>query len=182
MQAITVEAGSGISIVPVRAEHAAPLASLVQRNLAHLGAYLPFLTSLSSVDAARSHLQAAVVQGDRGNTGEWHVFVDETLCGAIRVKNIDMDDRRAEIGYFIGSDFAGRGIVSLAVRAVLAHCFESLQLNRIELRCASTNARSIRMAERLGFVREGLLRQHECLHGAFVDQLVYGLLRSEFVR
>lgn len=155
------------------------LAALVERNRDHLSAYLPLVASLSSPAAARVHLESAVMRASQGEALEWHVFSGGALCGAVRVKNIDADDRKAEIGYFIGGEFAGKGIVSNAVRAVLAYCFASLQLNRIELRCAATNDRSIRLAERLGFRREGLLRQGECLHGVFVDQLVYGLLRGE---
>ena len=71
-------------------------------------------------------------------------------------------------------------IATCAARSVLVYGFGPLHLNRVELRCASTNERSIRLAERLGFTREGMLRQEEYLNGVFVDHLVYGLLRSEF--
>jgi ribosomal-protein-serine acetyltransferase len=54
-----------------------------------------------------------------------------------------------------------------------------LHLNRIELRFASGNEASRRVAERLGFSPEGLLRQDECLNGVFVDQHVYALLAAE---
>jgi len=173
---MTLESGPGVSLVPVAVDHAPLLAALVQRNIGHLGAYLPAVTQLASADAAKAYLEAA-----GGDILEWHVFADGALCGAIRVKDIDRADRKAKIGYFIGSEFAGRGIASRAMRAVLAHCFGALQLNRIELRCAAANLRSMRMAERLGFTREGVLRQDECLNGVFVDSLVYGLLRSEFI-
>lgn len=156
------------------------LAALVRRNLGHLGAFLPALTRLSSAEAASAHLEAAAGPAGGGDTLEWHVFADGALCGAIRLRDIDPDDRKAKIGYFIGSEFAGRGIVSCAVRTVLRYCFGTMQLNRVELRCAATNERSMRVAERLGFTREGVLREDECLNGVFVDQLVYGLLRSEF--
>lgn len=177
---MTLESGSGISIVPVASEHAAMLAALVERNIDHLRAYLPLVAGLASPAAAAAHLQGAAERADNGEVLEWHLFSEGALCGAIRVKDIDTDDRKAEIGYFIGSEFAGKGIVSCAVRTVLAYCFASLQLNRMELRCASTNERSIRVAQRLGFTREGTLRQGECLDGVFVDQLVYGLSREEF--
>ena len=180
MKAIALESGRDLSIIPVAVEHAAMLAALVERNIGHLGAYLPMVASLSSPAAARAHLEDAVAGADRGEAFEWHLCSGGALYGAIRVKNIDADDRKAEIGYFIGSEFAGKGIVSCAVRTVLAYCFESLQLNRMELRCAATNEHSIRVAERLGFTREGMLRQAECLDGVFIDQLVYGLLRAEF--
>lgn len=52
--------------------------------------------------------------------------------------------------------------------------------NRIKLKCASTNMGSKKLAERLRFTREGLLHQAEFLHGAYVDHVVYGLLRKDF--
>jgi ribosomal-protein-serine acetyltransferase len=172
---------TGIAIVPVMTGHAGALAALVESNIEHLRTYLPDVTALASTAAAAAHLEAAVERARKGDMHEWHLFMDGTLCGAIRVRDIDRADRKAKIGYFIGSQYQGKGIVTSSVRAVLAHCFASLGLNRVELRCAAGNQPSMRVAERLGFSHEGLLRQDELLHGAFVDQHVYSLLRDEFV-
>lgn len=180
MKTIQLHSGASVAIVPVALAHADMLAALVRDNPAHLGAYLPALAELGSLEAARSHLERAVTRARAGECFEWHLFLEGMLCGAIRLKNIDTGNRKAEIGYFLGSTFGGQGIVTLAVRAVLGHAFATLQLNRIELRCAANNMPSIRVAERLGFTREGVLRQDEWLDGAFVDVHVYGLLRGEF--
>lgn len=176
----TLTSATGISIVPVTAGHAIALASLVESNIEHLHTYLPNVAELASVTAAEAHLQGALERARKGEVYEWHLFTEGTLCGAIRVKDIDHHDRKAKIGYFIGSQFQGKGIVTSSVRAVLSHCFESLGLNRVELRCAAGNEPSMRVAERLGFSHEGLLRQDELLNGVFVDQHVYSLLRDEF--
>ena len=175
-----LETASGIAILPVSVEHAAALAALVRQNIAHLHAYLPAVANLSTVEAARSHLLAAMERAASGDIHEWHIFVDGSLCGAIRLKDIDREDRKAKIGYFLAKQFTGKGIVTAAVSAVLAYCFDHLHLNRIELRFASGNEASRRVAERLGFSPEGLLRQDECLNGVFVDLYVYGLLADEF--
>lgn len=182
MQPIPIDTGSGLSILPVSVAHAPMLAALVQKDNAHLNAWLPMVATLSSLEAARAHLERADLRAAAGEIFEWHLFLDDRLCGSVRLRDIDHADRKAAIGYFLGSEFTGRGIVTAALRAVLAWCFGSLELNRIELHCATGNAPSIRVAERLGFVREGVLRQDQWLHGAFVDLYVYGLLKSEFER
>jgi ribosomal-protein-serine acetyltransferase len=176
----SLESTPGISLIPVSVEHASLLASFVQQNLEHLIAFLPALGALSSVEVAKVHLLAAAENAANEDVFEWHLFDGETLCGAIRLKDIDKEGRSAKIAYFVGSGFAGRGIATSAVRAVLSFSFGNLNLNRIELRCASENKRSMGVAARLGFVREGILRQDECLHGKFVDHHVFGLLAGEF--
>lgn len=180
MRLISLKSDTGICITPVAIEDAEALALLVQQNVEHLCAYLPMLRDLASIDSANRHLIAAVERASAGEVFEWHLFVDGILCGAIRLKDIDSEDRKAKIGYFIGRKYAGKGIVTSTVRAVLAYCFEQLNLNRIELRCAAGNEASKRVAERLGFVLEGMLRQEEYLNGEFVDQHVYGLLAADF--
>jgi len=177
---IPLTSATGISIVPASIEHASVLASLVESNIEHLRIYLPNVAALASVKDAKAHLEAVFARAEKGEVYEWHLFSDAILCGAIRVKDIDHFDRKAKVGYFIGSHFQGKGIVTSSVRAVLAYCFESLNLNRVELRCAAVNEQSMRVAERLGFTHEGLLRQDEFLNGVFVDQHVYSLLRDEF--
>lgn len=180
MHALPLKSLSGISIIPVAVEHATALASLVQQNIEHLRAYLPAVANLDSVEAARAHLCFAVERASKAEIFEWHLFVDGILSGSVRLKDIDRIDRKAKIGYFIGQQFTGKGIASSAVFTVLEFCFGPLNLNRIELRCASENEPSKRMAGRLGFVHEGVLRQEEFLNGVFVDQHVYGLLARDF--
>ena len=180
MQPQPIHPRSGLSVIPVTVDHAPMLAALVRQDNEHLKAYLPKVATLSSFEAARAHLERAEVRALEGEIFEWHLFVSDTLCGSVRLRDIDHDDRKASIGYFLGSPFTGKGIVTAAVHAVLAWSFETLGLNRIELRCATSNAPSTRVAERLGFVREGMLRQGECLNGVFVDHYVYGLLKAQF--
>lgn len=123
----------------------------------------------------------AVARAAEGRILEWYLFFGDELCGSIRVKDISHHDRKATIGYFLGYQFAGQGFMTASVRVILDYCFNTLELNRIELRCASANAPSMAVAARLGFTREGTLRQDEWLNGAFVDHHVYGLLRDEFM-
>lgn len=182
MQPEPLKSPSGVSIIPVTVEHATALASLVRKNVEHLKVYLPAAADLSSVEAAHDHLCRAVELASKGNIFEWHLFVEETLCGSVRLKDIDSRDRKAKIGYFIDKQFAGRGIVNSAVSTVLEFCFGPLNLNRIELRCAKDNVPSKRVAEKLGFLHEGLLRQEEFLNGVFVDHHIYGLLAQDFKR
>lgn len=170
-----------IAIVPAAVAHAAALAALVRQNLDHLHAYLPAVAELASLEAATDYLHAAEEWAAEGDVLEWYLFSGATLCGSIRVKEIDTCDRKAKIGYFLGKEFEGKGIMTASLRLILDRCFNVLQLNRIELHCAVTNTSSMAVARRLGFTLEGVLRQDECLHGVFVDQQVYGLLRAEFV-
>lgn len=170
-----------LSLVPAQIKHAAALAGFVTHNLDHLRAFLPAVAELATVEEAALYLHAATEWAAQGDVLEWYLFDGDVLCGSIRVKDIDLFDRKAKIGYFLGRQFEGRGMMTASMRAVLGHCFDSLRLNRIELHCAATNAPSLAVAHRLGFTREGVLRQDEWLNGAFVDQYVYGLLRAEFL-
>ncbi len=87
-----------------------------------------------------------------------------------------------EVGYFADVDHEGHGYVTEAVKGALGWLFDHLEAHRVRLGCDETNLRSIRVAERCGFVREGHLRetkQHP--DGNYSGDLHYGLLRSEYV-
>lgn len=169
-----------VHLNPVCTADADALARLVRANAAHFNAYLPAVAALAMADDARSSLQAVIDRRDDGALLQWHIFDGHVLCGAVRLKDIDLADRSAAIGYFIGTGQQGRGIATAAVRAVLAHAFGPLGLHRIELLCATGNTASIRLAARLGFIREGVRRQAEVLHGQYIDHFLYSMLSHEF--
>ncbi len=168
-------------MVPAAAAHAPALVQFTRQNSEHLRAFLPAVLELDSLDEATHYLHAMEDGAADGEIREWYLFSDAELCGSIRVKDIDACDRKAKVGYFLGSAFAGKGIMTASLRVILHHCFTTLELNRIELHCAATNSASQAVAQRLGFTREGVLREDEWLNGAFVDIHVYGLLRAEFM-
>ncbi len=89
-------------------------------------------------------------------------------------------NRVGEIGYWLGDVFQGRGIMTQACRAMVAYGFSERGLNRIEIHCAPANVKSRAIPERLGFRIEGTLRQAEKLVDGYVDNVVYGLLASEY--
>jgi ribosomal-protein-alanine N-acetyltransferase len=105
----------------------------------------------------------------------------DRVLGVFSLHAWDHYHRRAEAGYGLARAWWGQGIASEALGAILRFGFEALDLHRIYARTIADNHESVRLLERLGFQREGSLRQHSWEDdGSFHDSAVYGLLRGEF--
>lgn len=89
-------------------------------------------------------------------------------------------NRVAEIGYILNPDFGGNGLASEAVSGVITHAFEDRELRRIKADVDPDNAGSLKLLERLGFVREGYLRAEWETHIGVRDSIIFGLLREEW--
>ena len=105
---------------------------------------------------------------------------DDQLIGSITLFNLDFNHRRAEIGYALGREFWGQGYMNEALIALLKYAFEDLNLHRIEADVDPRNTASIKTVERLGFQREGYLRERWQINGEIQDAYFYGLLRQEW--
>jgi ribosomal-protein-serine acetyltransferase len=103
------------------------------------------------------------------------------LVGVIGLHGIAPPADVPFIGYWVGQNSQGKGIVTRAVRAMLTHAFGQLQLHRVEIRCAAGNARSQAIPLRLGFTREGTLRQAERLYDRYEDSIVFSMRRGEWL-
>jgi ribosomal-protein-alanine N-acetyltransferase len=107
-------------------------------------------------------------------------LADDALVGACMLFHLEWPSRRAELAYALAPSAWGRGYAGEAVGALLRHAFDTLALRRIEADADPRNTASARLLERLGFVREGLLRERWLLPDGPSDGVVYGLLRSEW--
>ncbi len=81
----------------------------------------------------------------------------------------------------VGKDFEGYGLATKACEVFTKHAFTALQLNKVEINMASTNIKSKAIPERLGFKEEGRIRNHEFLHGEYLDRTTFGLLKDEWM-
>lgn len=88
--------------------------------------------------------------------------------------------KTAQIGYWLGEEYQGNGIMTDVTRALTDYIFNELKLNKAEIRVASDNKKSRSIPERLGYANEGCIRQAEWLYDHYVDHVVYGILAEEW--
>jgi RimJ/RimL family protein N-acetyltransferase len=165
---------------PIGSEHAAALWSGTEASLPDLERWM-----LWAVAATREGTDAFTAEAEReweeGTAFHFTITEEGHLAGALGLEVRAPINRIGEIGYWIRSDRAGRGLATEAGEAVVAFGFEMVGLYRIELRAGVANAASQRVAEKLGFRREGTLRKG-CPGGKEpYDCHLYGLLREDFL-
>jgi len=136
-----------------------------------------------------THLQQAQDKfefQDRGvRTGEfaqWAIVrADDALIGTCSLFELSMADRRASFGYALASAYWGNGYALEATRLVVEHAFGVMALRRLEADVDPRNLASLRLLDRLGFAREGLLRERWQVDGGTQDSLICGLLERDYV-
>jgi len=106
---------------------------------------------------------------------------NDVLIGTASLFAINRTHRRGEVGYALCSDQWGRGYATEMLHALIAFAFDSVGLERLEADIDPRNEASCRLVERVGFVREGLLRQRWRVAGEVTDSAMYGLLLREYV-
>jgi ribosomal-protein-serine acetyltransferase len=156
---------------------------LLAANTERLGRWEPWAGKPPVLEETRSFLEASgrnwldgselpvAIAVQKG--GQWQ------LAGALSL-TVSRYSRSAEIGYWIGAEYEGRGLVTRAATAVLDQAFGPLGLDRVSLHTDPANERSRAVARRLGFVEEGLIRQGTAFPDERRDELVYGLLAGEW--
>lgn len=98
----------------------------------------------------------------------------------MRGPSFNWSNKTAYIGYWLGEDFQGKGIMTKVAKALTDPAFSNLKLNKVEIRAAAENEKSRGIPERLGFVKEGCIRKSEWLYDHYVDSIVYGVLADEW--
>lgn len=110
------------------------------------------------------------------------IVYDDVVVGRIGLHHINLLHKNASIGYWIAKDSEGKGIMLRSCTALINHGFSELNLNRMDIRAATKNVRSRAVAERLGFGKEGILREAELVNNQFQDLVLYSILRKEWQR
>lgn len=105
---------------------------------------------------------------------------EDQAIGYVGLNGISKASQSAELGYWIGEPYWGKGLMTEAAQLLVDYGFRELGLNRIKARCRADNRRSYRVMEKLGMQHEGLMRQEAYRDGQFHDQRHYAILRSEW--
>jgi RimJ/RimL family protein N-acetyltransferase len=114
---------------------------------------------------------------------EFHFGIFDSRSGAfvggVGLNELKPEHRMANLGYWVRTAWTGRGVATAAARLAAEFGFDELLLERIEILVATGNKGSQRVAQKLGAIREGLLRNRLVIHGRAHDAVVFSLIGSE---
>ncbi|WP_309083663.1 GNAT family protein [Chelativorans sp.] len=130
----------------------------------------------------RQRLRRGRYEYDRGTGVAFFLFekAGGRLVGGITLSNIRYGvAQSAHVGYWMGERYAGQGLMLDALRQVIPFAFDRLRLHRLEAACIPSNKRSMRLLEKAGFQREGLLRSYLRINGVWQDHHLYALIAGE---
>lgn len=156
------------------------LFKLIDKNRQYLRRWLPWLDTNKTVDDSREFISQIAVSQEKQIAFHTSIRNEGVIAGMIGIQNIDWLNRKAAIGYWIGEEFQGKGLVTAACSSIIEFAFLELELNRLEMYCATGNHKSRKVPERLGFRLEGVLKQSEWLYDHYVDHVLYALVREEW--
>ena len=168
-----------IALRPPTPEDAAAIVEAVRESADDLRPWMPWARDDYGVDEARAWIERTIGDRERGSAYEFLVTGDEgRILGACGLNRVNHEDRLANLGYWIRTSAAGRGITPEAVRNLAAWGFAATELCRFEIVVAIENVRSQRVAEKVGALREGVLKSRLWLYEVPHDAVIYSIVRS----
>jgi ribosomal-protein-serine acetyltransferase len=159
---------------------AVPLFNVIDTNREYLRQWLPWLDTSKNPDDTLNFIRMTVDQFANNDGFAAGIWYQDAIVGTIGFHKVDWLNRSVEIGYWLSANCQGKGIVTRACIAFIDHAFFEWHLHRVQIRCAVGNARSCRIPERLGFIKEGMQRHAEFLYDHYADLTIYGILEREW--
>ncbi|KRN98955.1 acetyltransferase [Companilactobacillus kimchiensis] len=165
-----------IKVKLVSPEDAVSLYDQIEKTRPQLAKFMPWGDTMRSVEDERDFLEYC--QNRMKDKKLWitSVMIDGRPVGMIDLHNIDLDNSHAEIGYWLGGEYQGNGVMTDCLKCVIEIGFGEMKLHKIKLLAEVVNIASNAVAKRAGFELEGLLKDEIYSEGEFHDANLYGLI------
>jgi ribosomal-protein-serine acetyltransferase len=155
------------------------LHALVAANRDYLSQWMPWAPG-QTPEATLAFIRAGRRQLADNQGLQLAIVKHGAIVGVCGFHAIDWANRSTTIGYWIAETAQGAGTVTRAAEALTDHALRTWRLNRVEVHVGVRNRRSRAIPERLGFVREGVLRQTELVGQRYVDHVIYAMLAQDW--
>ncbi len=151
----------------------------IDKNRLFLREYLLWVDKTNSLEDCHSATEMFTNRWNEGSNYAYSIVLKVTgkAIGSIDIQNIDKDNAKAEIGYWLAEEFNGRGYVSKAVKLIEKQAFMG-GINRLAILVQKENLPSTRVAERNNYIYEGTFKQALYKYGVFHDVLVFAKLNK----
>jgi ribosomal-protein-serine acetyltransferase len=168
-----------VSIRPYEKGDAQALLEAVRESIPEVSIWMPWCHPDYSLEDARTFLEAAAIGWEQGAQFDFAILADDRIAGSCGINRVNLQDRVANLGYWVRSTCTGQGVASVATRKLLAWAFEHTDLNRIEIVAAVGNLASQRVAEKVGARRDAVLAKRTMVLGRPSDAVLFSVLRAD---
>ncbi|MDE5416132.1 GNAT family N-acetyltransferase [Alkalihalobacterium chitinilyticum] len=169
-----------ISLKILEMKDAERIFELTDRSRDYLREWLPWLDMTKTVQDTEGFIRMSLKGFAEGNSMNTAILFNEEIVGIAGFNTINQSNKTAQMGYWIGQEYQGNGIITKVSKMLTDYAFNQLGLNKVEIRVAVENKKSRAVPERIGFKNEGCIRQSEWLYDHYVDHIVYGMLAEEW--
>ncbi len=153
----------------------------IKESVAEMSPWLPFAHGGYAIKETRDYLKRRPGEWKRGISYEFAIFdaKDGTLLGGCGLNRIEKITRSANLGYWVRTSRTGQGVAPAATLLLAKWGFATLKLLRIEILVATDNQRSLRVAEKAGAKREGVLRNRLIIRDKTHDAVMHSLIPGD---
>ena len=179
---LTINVNKDIVLVKIRMKSAGVIFKSVEKSRKYLGEWLPWVQGTHKVEDIRDFIRMVNKSECQKKDLVMEIWHKDNFAGIIAFKEIDLANKKTEIGYWLSEKYSGRGIMTRSCTALIKYGFGELGLNKIQIKCAVDNTRSCNIPKQLKFSFEGIERDGEYLNNRFMDLKVYSLLKKEWLK
>jgi ribosomal-protein-serine acetyltransferase len=154
--------------------------AVAERNRPYLRQWLPWVDRTQSAFDVREFIARVTEQYESGLGPNFGIWLGDKFIGSVGCHPIDWNNRHCSIGYWIDAAHQGRGIMTRCCANLLDYVFDDAGLHRVTIQCGTGNHKSCAIPRRLGFVREGVMREAEWVNDRWVDLVVWGMLDRDW--
>ncbi len=162
-----------LSLVPISDTYAPALFAIVARDREHLRQWQNWPDTIRTLNDMHDLIRISQTKTRQQLGYDMVILHDDVVAGKVGIVYIDHRTGTAEIGYWLGADFQGLGLVTRATWLITGHVICVNEVSNVYVRCAAPNLRSRAIPERLGFVYAGIQRQQVWIHGEPLDDTLY---------
>ncbi len=172
-----LEVSENIKLDPLSLSYTKDIFHVLDKDRDVLRQWLPFVDFTKEENDTKSFIETTLTSTDQ----VFAILYKEQFTGLIGLKDIDNFNQKAEMGYWISPEYQNKGIVTLSAKRLIEYAFGELKLNRLQINVAIGNAQSNKVAQKLNFKLEGIVRDGELLSSGFTDINMYSLLKRESI-
>jgi len=172
-----IQVSDEITLYPLSVDDIFKIFNTLNNERDYMREWLPFVDTTHDVEDTGNYVRYVLQTGEQ----QFTIYYKDKFVGLAGFKDIDKDNHKTEIGYWLSKNAQGKGIMTQTVCKLLKYAFCEMDINRVQIKVAIDNKKSRNIPEKLGFEVEGIERDGELLvDNVYTDIVVYSLLKREY--